>query len=164
MTQFRSALAVFSLRNDNALADFDSLTQQPVLLGAPGQPPQLLCRLPSNTQPGDCLHASVSFAEQRHALLQARHSVHERDLLSTMVVLTLSPGAESMQQQVQGQGLLQLSLHGRHEIIKESAQFSVHLHPQCLYQSLTPGLQSKSKARRLVDYCQRIWGDTNSFK
>ncbi|MEM0514844.1 hypothetical protein WCN91_05295 [Pseudoalteromonas sp. YIC-827] len=46
MTQFRSVLAVFALRNDNALADFDALTQQPVLLGAPGQPPQLLCHLP----------------------------------------------------------------------------------------------------------------------
>ncbi|MEM0514843.1 hypothetical protein WCN91_05290 [Pseudoalteromonas sp. YIC-827] len=97
----------------------------------------------------------MSFAEQRHALLQARHHVQERDLHSAMVVLTLRLGTESIQEEIQGQGLLQLSLHGRHEIIKESAQFSVHLHPQGLYDPPSP--QSKSKARRLVDYCQRIW-------
>ncbi|MBS3797899.1 hypothetical protein [Pseudoalteromonas sp. BDTF-M6] len=158
MTQFRSPLAVFSLRNDNALADFDSLTQQPVLLGAPEQLPQLLCRLPNNAQPGDCLHASVSFAEQRHAQLQAHYRVRERDLNSAIVALTLHPNTTSTQLEIQGQGLLQLSLHGRHEIIKESAQFSVYLHPQSRYEHLSPEPQSKSKARRLVDYCQRIWG------
>ncbi|WP_462159667.1 hypothetical protein [Pseudoalteromonas sp. GB56] len=156
MSQFRSPLAVFALRNEEQLADFESMTQHPFTLGGPSAPVQFLCRLPSNAQQGDYLHASLTFPEQRQSMLAAQYSLTQRDVDSNVVALTMLSTVPVNLAKLSEFALLQLNLHGRHNIIKESAQFTVKVHPEtelAHHPVLTP---STSVGKRLMGYCQRL--------
>ncbi|MFY8274673.1 hypothetical protein AAEU32_11180 [Pseudoalteromonas sp. SSDWG2] len=154
MSQFRSPLALFTLRHEQQLSQFESMTQTVQTLGGSGVPVQLLCRLPSNTCEGDYVHASVTFSHQRGALLSAKHDIQERDIGSGMIAMTLYCRTDVNTAQLKGSALLQLNLHGRHNIIKESAQYTVNIHPDAIHTCATPAIQ-RTMSERLKSYCQR---------
>ena len=155
MAQFRSPLAVFSLKNEEQLSDFESMTQGTVTLGGTGVAVQFLCRLPSNAQCGDYLHASVTFASQRQSVLVAHYTLSQRDLDNNVVALTMSNTTTVCATTLQDFALLQLNLHGRHNMIKESAQFGVRVHPDTDFSQPVAPPASKGVGKRLMSYCQR---------
>ncbi|MCG7545685.1 hypothetical protein MHM93_16000 [Pseudoalteromonas sp. MM17-2] len=161
MAQYRSPLAVFALRSEGLLSDFETLAARPTTLGGVGVPVQLLCRLPSSAQQGDALQASITFAQQRDAQLLAHQPLHYKDIDSGMVALTLCAHSTMQDECEYEHAQLQLTLHGLHNTVKESAQYTVHIHPQA--QLSSPQMMSCTSLRqRLGQYCQRLWRSTAS--